>query len=152
MVGGGPKGLAVVRGFRYGRQSAMVERRREREPSAGRELAPPRLREPVDLDAHLERLPRDASCKGMFFKTIFALGAAAGSPAELAKAAGIPARRYTPFLDYPMRDNLRLTVEVARRVYPRLALGEALAEIGSGIRVALPWSSLTSPCWFRIAR
>ncbi len=66
----------------------------------------------------------------MFFKTIFALGAAAGSPAELAKAAGIPARRYTPFLDYPMRDNLRLTVEVARRVYPRLALGEALAEIG----------------------
>lgn len=94
------------------------------------ELQPPRLLEPVDLDAHLRRLPPDASCKGMFFKTIFELGAGVGSPAELARAAGIPVRRYTPFLDYPMRDNLRLTVEVARRAYPQLTLGEALAHIG----------------------
>ena len=35
---------------------------------------------------------------------------------ELAFLAGIPDRRYTSFRDYPMKDNMRLTVAVAATI------------------------------------
>jgi len=52
------------------------------------------------------------------------------SVAELAARASIPERRYVPFLDYPMGDNLRLTVEVARVMHPELSLGAAVRRMG----------------------
>jgi uncharacterized protein (TIGR02265 family) len=66
----------------------------------------------------------------MFFQALLELGASKGTPAELARAAGIEERRYSAFRDYPMKDNLLLTVEVAQRVYPRMALADALTRIG----------------------
>ncbi len=76
------------------------------------------------------RLPPGAACKGMFFQSLLELAAEAGTPADIARAAGVEDRRYSAFRDYPMRDNLRLTVEAARRLYPRMPLGEALMNIG----------------------
>jgi uncharacterized protein (TIGR02265 family) len=90
----------------------------------------PRIEASVDLAAHLACLPPNATCKGMFFRSLLDLGAARGSESDLARSAGIELRRYVPFLDYPMRDNLLLTVEVARRVFGHLKLGEALVELG----------------------
>jgi uncharacterized protein (TIGR02265 family) len=98
-------------------------------------IAPPPPRDPdvfapVDLDAHLALLPSGATCKGMFFKDLLAFGAKARSPGELAAAAGIVERRYLGFGDYPTTDILRLTIAVAREVYPALPIGEALRRIG----------------------
>jgi serine/threonine-protein kinase len=104
--------------------------------SRPRTLAPPSafrapdFSAPVDLDAHLALLPPGATCKGMFFNDLLALGAKAGTPSELAEAAGIPVRRYLGFRDYPMADDLQLTIAVAREVYPTLPLGAALRRIG----------------------
>jgi uncharacterized protein (TIGR02265 family) len=84
----------------------------------------------VDVAAHLAALPPGAACKGMFFSDLLALAAKVRSPRELALQAGIEERRYMGFRDYPMSDNLRLTVAVAGAVYPRLPLGEALHRLG----------------------
>jgi len=97
--------------------------------------APPPLREPdfkapVDVDAHLALLPPDATCKGIFFLDLVRLGATVISPSELFHLAGFPERRYVVFRDYPMAENLRLTVAVALAVYPKQPLGEGLRRIG----------------------
>lgn len=93
-------------------------------------FAPPRLHERVDVEGHIQRLPPGAACKGMFFQALLELAAGKGTPSDIARAAGVEDRRYAAFRDYPMRDNLRLTVEIAGRLYPRMPLGEALMHIG----------------------
>jgi uncharacterized protein (TIGR02265 family) len=94
------------------------------------DLRDPDFAAPVDIDAHLARLPPDATCKGLFFLDLIRLGTTAVSPGELACLSGVPERRYVSFRDYPMADNLRLTVAVARAVYLTEPLGEALRRIG----------------------
>ena len=91
---------------------------------------PPNFAAPVDLEAHLALLPPAASVKGMFFLDLLAQAERLRSPRELAALAGIPERRYVAFRDYPMADNMRLTVAVARILHPRLPLGEALRRRG----------------------
>ena len=96
---------------------------------------PQKLRDPhfdavVDVEAHLGLLPADATCKGMFFIDLVKLGSRAGTPAELFKAAQVSDRRHVPFRDYPASEHMRLMVTVARAVYPKLPLGEALRRIG----------------------
>ena len=66
----------------------------------------------------------------MFFRDLLALAAPTGSAEEIARAAGLPHRRYLPFLDYPMAENLLLTVEVASRVHADAPLGEGLRRLG----------------------
>lgn len=66
----------------------------------------------------------------MFFQALLDLAAGTGAPADIARAAGVEDRRYSAFRDYPMHDNLRLTVEIAGRIHPRVPLGEALMRIG----------------------
>ena len=91
---------------------------------------PPNFAAPVDLEAHLALLPPAASVKGMFFLDLLAQAERLRSPRELAALAGIPERRYVAFRDYPMADNMRLTVAVAGILHPRLPLGEALRRRG----------------------
>lgn len=66
----------------------------------------------------------------MFFRDLIALAASVVEASELAARAGIPDRRYVPFFDYPMSELLRLTVEVAKAVYPSHSLGAGLRLIG----------------------
>jgi uncharacterized protein (TIGR02265 family) len=49
---------------------------------------------------------------------------------RLLHLAGVPERRYVVFSDYPMSENLRLTVAVALAAHPTVPLGEALRRIG----------------------
>lgn len=98
--------------------------------SGTREFSAPRFDRSIELGAHLARLPSDATCKGMFFRDLIRMAQSTGTPEQIAKDAGIPHRRYMPFLDYPMRDNLRLTVEVARRMHPNAPPGEGIRRIG----------------------
>jgi serine/threonine-protein kinase len=91
----------------------------------------PNFAAPVDVEGHLALLPPDATCKGMFFLDLLEFASKARSPSDLAYLAGIPARRYLPFRDYPMADNLRLSVAIAGAVFPRLPTGEALRRMGN---------------------
>ncbi len=93
-------------------------------------LREPDFDAPVDLEGHLRLLPEGATCKGMFFSDLFKHAASVRSPAEIASAAGVPDRRYVAFRDYPMADNMRITVAVASAAYPRLPTGEGLRRIG----------------------
>lgn len=90
----------------------------------------PRFDQPVDVEGHLARLPANATCKGMFFRDLIALATSHVSEQELLASAGIPARRYLAFLDYPMHDNLKLTVAVAKVVHPHVPLAEGLRRLG----------------------
>ncbi len=90
----------------------------------------PRFDRPVDVAGHLARLPANATCKGMFFRDLIALASTHADEATLLEAAGIERRRFVHFLDYPMRDNLKLTVAVAKVVHPDAPLGEGLRRLG----------------------
>ena len=97
---------------------------------AHHKLREPRFDGSADLDAHLALLPGEATCKGLFFVDLLRMGARVATPAELSRNAQIAERRYVGFRDYSAAENLRLTVAVAKAVYPRLSLGEALRRIG----------------------
>jgi uncharacterized protein (TIGR02265 family) len=90
----------------------------------------PRTGLTVDLEAHVEALPRDAKGKGMYFRDLVALTEDKVRPEQLAERAGIPLRRYVPFLDYPMAELLKLTLTVASIVHPKLSSGDALRAFG----------------------
>ncbi len=94
------------------------------------EFVAPRFDREPDLAGHLALLSPSAKCKGMFFRDKFDLAKNHGSPEDICRAAGAEVHRYLPFLDYSMHDNLRITVEVARRVHPQLPLGEGLRRLG----------------------
>ena len=95
-----------------------------------RRLRDPEFGAPIDLDGHLGRLPTEAVCKGMFFLDLLRLAGKARTPAELHQLAGVTERRYVPFRDYPMADNLRLAVAAARCGFPGIPLGQALRRAG----------------------
>ncbi len=97
---------------------------------AGAAIHEPDFSAPVDLDAHLALLPIRATCKGLFFLDLLRRGAAALPPGELCRIAGIPERRYVAFRDYPMADNMHLTVAVALALHPSVPLGEGLRRLG----------------------
>jgi uncharacterized protein (TIGR02265 family) len=105
--------------------------------------APPRPRRPfgpgfhepdfecsVDLEAHLALLPPDATCKGMFCLDVLQQASRVTTERDLFRVAQLPERRYVPFRDYPLAENLKLTVAAARALYPRYSLGEALRRVG----------------------
>jgi serine/threonine-protein kinase len=99
-------------------------------PEGYHRLREPRFDAPVDVEAHLALLPREAMCKGFFFTDLIRMGGSVAPPADLARAARIEDRRHNAFRDYPADENLRLTLAVARVVYPRVPVGEGLRRLG----------------------
>jgi uncharacterized protein (TIGR02265 family) len=93
-------------------------------------LRPPRFGVAVDLDEHVRRVPSGATVKGMFFLELQRVAEEASVWPQVRSAAGVGERRYFAFGDYPMVDNLRLTVAVAAHVHPRLTQGEAIRRLG----------------------
>lgn len=93
-------------------------------------LRPPRGAVPVDLEEHVRRVPSGATVKGMFFVDLRRASEAAGVWPSVVRTSGVPERRYYAFRDYPMVDNLRLTVAVAAHLHPRLPIGDALRRLG----------------------
>ncbi len=92
----------------------------------------PDFESPVDLEAHLALLPPDATCKGMFLLDVLQQASRVTSERELFRAAQVPERRYVAFGNYPIAENLKLTVAAARALYPRYGLGEGLRRVGQG--------------------
>ncbi|MFT3770730.1 MAG: DUF2378 family protein [Minicystis sp.] len=99
-------------------------------PEGYHKLRDPRFDAAIDVEAHIALLPRDATCKGIFFVDLLRMGLRVASPADLFRAAGIPERRHTAFRDYSAAEELRFAVAVAKAVFPRVAVGEGLRRIG----------------------
>jgi len=94
------------------------------------DFADPRENCPVDLDAHLALLPTGATCKGMFVRDVLAMAAKHATPQQIAESIGIAPRRYLPFSDYPMTENMRLTYEVGRLLGGARGAGAGLRALG----------------------
>jgi serine/threonine-protein kinase len=92
----------------------------------------PRLAAPVDLEEHIRRVPPGATVKGMFFVDLQRASEEAGVWPAVLRTAGVAERRYYAFSDYPMVDNLRLTVAAAAHLHPRLPIGDAVRRLGQG--------------------
>jgi len=83
---------------------------------------PPDFGSPVDVEAELGASPADAQIKGVII----------GNVADQLRRAGHAADRYSLFRDYPMAAYIRLTHEAAVRLFPDVAVKEALRRIGHG--------------------
>jgi serine/threonine-protein kinase len=98
--------------------------------SAPVSMRAPRFDAPVDLDEHLRRVPSGATVKGMFFLELQRVAEKSGVWRQVLVTAGVAERRYYNFRDYPMVDNLRITVAVATHVHPRVSQGEGIRRLG----------------------
>jgi uncharacterized protein (TIGR02265 family) len=97
---------------------------------------PPRVDERVDLEAHLSLLPPNAACKGLYFQDPIERARRIAA-VDVAAVAGVPARRYVPFRDYPYADFLRVLHVAAPVVHRKVSMGEGLRRLGMGAYDAL---------------
>ena len=100
------------------------------------EFHAPRLDAPIDLDAHLRLLPRNATCKGLFFLSAIRLLREA-ERLDVLRPLGLDGRRFLPFFDYPYADLLRLNVATGAAVYPDESPGEGVRRMGQAAYDAL---------------
>jgi len=81
---------------------------------------------PLDAEACLRAIPATATITGMFIESTAALARQKGHTVTSARA------RYTAFQPYPLKEHCTVLVEVARVLYPKVHLREALRRIGRG--------------------
>ena len=82
---------------------------------------------PLDLDARLERIPKHATVRGLFFNDLFAQFSAARAHAER--------ERYLAFKSYPFTEWCRVLTKAAEACFPQETPREGVRRIG---RRALP--------------
>lgn len=81
---------------------------------------------PLDADAVIAAIPRDATMTGMFLDAVARIARERG----LAPTSARP--RYIAFQPYALREHCELLVEVARLVFPESTLRVGLRKIGKG--------------------
>lgn len=86
-------------------------------------FSPPDFSQPLDVEAHLARIPATATVKGLVAESIVEAVAAERKPP-------ITTVRFASFRDYPLRDIVALKVDAARAVRPDAPLREGLAVVG----------------------
>lgn len=82
----------------------------------------------VDPAAFLAATPESATCKGLYFHTM--LDMMAKLPKELRADITVERPRYLPFLDYPLREHMRLSFAVVPRLFPGIPTRQAFREMG----------------------
>jgi uncharacterized protein (TIGR02265 family) len=90
---------------------------------------------PLNLAATLASVPESGTVKGMFIQRLL----------DEAKRQGRPfpgAKHYVPFKDYPLREQVRLTYEVATHLFPKVSAREALRRAGRRVYPAVRESLL----------
>jgi len=96
------------------------------------DFRPPRFEQPIDVDAHLQRLPAGASCRGLYFQSAQAQLQRVAPGHALLQPGQPGGRRYVAFNLYPYADFIRLLVAVAPVIYPAVPTGEGLRRLGHG--------------------
>ena len=93
-------------------------------------FTPPDFTSDLDVEAWVGRCPSEATTRGMFLTSCADMGRRAAPSRVDEVYAGLTARRWTPFLDYPLRDMMRLMVNVTRLRWPHEPLREGLRRVG----------------------
>ena len=75
-------------------------------------------------------LPSGATCLGLYFSDVLDHAENMRPGSGLTDLAGVPRRRYLPFLSYPYADILRLIAAAGRALYPKLTPGEGMRRVG----------------------
>ncbi len=81
---------------------------------------------PLDEGACLRAIPESATMTGMFLDAVAKLGRERGHAVPSARP------RYVPFQPYPLVEHCRILLDVARALYPKHSLREALRRLGRG--------------------
>jgi uncharacterized protein (TIGR02265 family) len=89
-------------------------------------FSPYDFNEAFDLDFILQRLPPKATQRGMFLNGILDEAIKQGKPFPGEK-------RYTAFKEYTVAEGYRLSVEVAKHLYPGLPVKESFRRLGHTI-------------------
>ncbi len=85
---------------------------------------------PLDVDACIARCIPAATAKGMFLTAAAELGRRA-APSRMDQVfEGVTARRWMPFLEYPLRDTMRLIVNAGKLRWPHEPARERLRRVG----------------------
>ncbi len=87
----------------------------------------------LDVDAHVKAIRPGATCKGVLFAGIVERARRVRPDFDPTREAGIPARRYLPFLNYPYEELLRLIPHAARAMRPTAPPAEAVRRLGQGV-------------------
>ena len=91
---------------------------------------PPRFDRPIDLEAHIAKLPPGATAKGMFLRDPIQYAQATRPGADVLARAGISRHRILPFFDYPYPELMRVLVAAAETCWPGEPVGEGLRRLG----------------------
>lgn len=91
-------------------------------------------RELAELYAWIEATPSSATVKGMYIDSVLTIASRSGVQPAIE-------RRYFTFKDYPLRDMMRLVLELVPRLYPHATPREGVRELG---RAAFPTLSRTT--------
>ena len=84
----------------------------------------------LDPAPYLALVPDDEACKGVFFQGVVeAVRRAAPSRVD-AVFEGMTLQRFVPFLDYPLREHMRMTLNAAKILHPRVPSREAMRRLG----------------------
>ena len=82
----------------------------------------------VDVDAHLARVPENATCKGLFFRAMLQMRDAL--PPEQARLVTLERARYLPFLDYSLAEHMRLSAQLIPLLFPGVPTRSAYRQMG----------------------
>lgn len=96
----------------------------------------PRWDSPLDTDAHIGRIPVDATISGMFPQALAVEARRRGFALPSARP------KYVAFSFYPLREHARLLVETCHRFYPNQHVREALRHLGNYAPKAMAASTL----------
>ncbi len=81
---------------------------------------------PLDLEAYLAHCPAEAKVKGMIVNGVLK------RLQKMGKQPPPNVGTYLTFKDYPLRDHMRITVDVAKAAFPHQHLRESLRLLGHG--------------------
>ncbi|MBN1960148.1 MAG: DUF2378 family protein [Deltaproteobacteria bacterium] len=78
---------------------------------------------PLNLNTLLPQIPETAMVKGMFIHA---------TVAKVQKQGGTPEgiKKYQPFLDYTVREHVKVMFECAKTAYPNLTIRQAIYQLG----------------------
>lgn len=85
---------------------------------------------PLELDAQLDALPKNARCKGMFFLDVIEQARRADPSVDLHALAGVKPQRYLAVLDYPHADWMRLVAAAGSVLTQGRRPGEGVRTLG----------------------
>lgn len=84
----------------------------------------------LDVEGAIARCLPEATAKGMFLSACVELGRRAAPTRAEEIFTGVSARRWAPFLDYSLRDEMRLLVNSTRLRWPSEPVRERLRRMG----------------------